>query len=267
MQGNSYYLVKFLDQKWAEKMLDGEIFMRSIACFGDLVNRSADADNKFRGDTLEGFSRSFGSGVGLIDVLTYREKLYCMYALEYAEITKRIIPPDPRIKDFGDTAVVIGDPMAFLERICSAMYSRFGNEFWTSFMRVKYDVDWTANRTYSEFSKSADYSWQNEFRIVLDLALGKFHPKVMEAVTDCARMTFPGEIVIDTNPDSLADSLVLNIGDIRDICVAIPTTALIFGDDPDSILPNGFPPPSIINPLIVPRQPKPTFFRIAMKLP
>ena len=267
MQGNSYYLVKILDQKWAEKMLDGEIFMRSIASFGDLVNRSADANNQFRGDTLEGFSRSYGNGVGLIDVLTYREKLYCMYALEYDGNNKRIISPDPRIKDFGDTAVVIGDPMAFLKRICTAMYSRFGNEFWTSFMRVKYDVDWAENKAFTEFSKSAEYSWQNEFRIVLDLALGKFHPKVMEDVTDCARMTFPGEIVIDTNPDSLADSLVLNIGDIRDICVAIPTMELLLNNESDSILTDGFPAPSNISPLIVPRQPKPTFFRAAVKLP
>jgi len=89
----------------------------------------------------------------------------------------------------------------------------------------------------------------------------------MEDVTDCARMTFPGEIVIDTNPDSLADSLILNIGDIRDICVAIPTMELLLNNESDSILIDGFPPPSNISPLIVPRQPKPTFFRAVVKLP
>lgn len=31
-----YYLVKFIDKKWADRLLDGEMFMRAIACFGDI---------------------------------------------------------------------------------------------------------------------------------------------------------------------------------------------------------------------------------------
>ena len=34
-----YYLVKFIDKKWADKLIDGEVFMRAIACFGDPINR------------------------------------------------------------------------------------------------------------------------------------------------------------------------------------------------------------------------------------
>ena len=30
-----YYLVKFIDKKWADRLMDGEVFMRAIACFGD----------------------------------------------------------------------------------------------------------------------------------------------------------------------------------------------------------------------------------------
>ncbi len=37
-----YYLVKIIDSKWAEKLLDGEVFMRVIACFGDISRRSGD---------------------------------------------------------------------------------------------------------------------------------------------------------------------------------------------------------------------------------
>lgn len=69
-----YYLVKFVDKKWADKLMDGEVFMRAIACFGDISRRSSDSQNKFRGDVLEGINYSFGNQVGLIDVLTYREK-------------------------------------------------------------------------------------------------------------------------------------------------------------------------------------------------
>ena len=54
-----YYLVKVVNRKWAEKLLDGEVFMRAIACFGDISRRSEDANNQFRGDSLEGFSQSF----------------------------------------------------------------------------------------------------------------------------------------------------------------------------------------------------------------
>ena len=54
-----YYLVKVVNRKWAEKLLDGEVFMRAISCFGDISRRSEDANNQFRGDSLEGFSQSF----------------------------------------------------------------------------------------------------------------------------------------------------------------------------------------------------------------
>ena len=54
-----YYLVKIVNHKWAEKFLDGEIFVLVIACFGDISRRSEDANNQFRGDSLEGFSQSF----------------------------------------------------------------------------------------------------------------------------------------------------------------------------------------------------------------
>lgn len=114
--------------------MDGEIFMRSIACFGDIVRRSNDSDNQFRGDSLEGFSLSFENNhnpyayvqdtegnlseivpnqIGLIDVSKYREKIFCMYSLEYDEDRKRFITPDARISLFGDTAVIIHNPGDF----------------------------------------------------------------------------------------------------------------------------------------------------------
>ena len=56
---NPYYLVKVVDRQWAEKFMEGEVFMRAISCFGDLSRRSKDSQNQFRGDVLEGFSYSF----------------------------------------------------------------------------------------------------------------------------------------------------------------------------------------------------------------
>ena len=75
------------------------------------------------------------------------------------------------------------------------MLRRFETDFWASFMTVEYNVTFSHGQPYNEFCKSLDYSWQNEFRIVLDLAQGKFDPETLKDVTDFARLTFPGEIV------------------------------------------------------------------------
>ncbi|MBD5541523.1 MAG: hypothetical protein HDR00_10115 [Lachnospiraceae bacterium] len=259
-----YYLVKFIDKKWADKLMDGEVFMRAIACFGDISRRSSDSQNEFRGDVLEGTNYSFGNQVGLIDVLTYREKIYCLYALEFDEETGEFIKPDNRILEFGDTAVIIHNTGEFLRRICYAMLERFGNDLWTSFQRVEYDVDFSVEQPYDEFCKALSYAYQNEFRIALDLAKGKFNPEQLKDVTDFARLTFPGKIEEDTNPDSLSDSLTLNIGNIRDISISIPTSELL---DDDFKFPPGLTIPQIIPPMRMPREPMPTFFRFAIKLP
>lgn len=283
-----YYLVKVVNRKWADKLMDGEVFMRAIACFGDLSRRSADSNNQFRGDSLEGFSFSFENHhnpfayaedsngiiseidpnqVGLIDVLTYREKIFCLYALEYDEACNQFVRPDLRIADFGDTAVIIHNPHEFLRRVCCEMLRRFENDFWTSFMRVEYNVDFSSSQPYDEFCKSTSYSWQNEFRIALDLAQGKFDPDTLSNVTDFARITFPGEIVEDTNPDSLADSITLNIGSIRDICISMPVAEFITCDSILSHIPKNSFPPKMVAPLEVPRPARPTFFKLVAQLP
>ena len=89
------------------------------------------------------------------------------------------------------------------------MLDRFGDDFGTSFQRVEYDVNLSVEQPYDEFCKDSSYAYQNEFRIALDLAMGKFNPKILKDVTDFARLTFPGKIEKDTHPDSLSDSLTL----------------------------------------------------------
>lgn len=285
---NPYYLVKIIDKKWADRLMDGEIFMRAIACFGDLSKRSADSNNQFRGDALEGFSLSFEehhnpyayikdlSGnisevvpnqVGLVDVLTYREKIFCLYTLEYDEAKSQFVEPDSRISNFGDTAVIIHDSQEFLYRVCKAMLQRFDNNFWTSFMKVNYNVEFSINQPYNEFCKSPLYSWQKEFRIALDLAQGRFDPDTLKNVTDFAKLTFPGEITEDTNYESLADSITLTIGDIRDICIAIPVSEFIACSKISICVPERSFPPKLITPLEVPRPVRPTFFKLVAQLP
>lgn len=283
-----YYLVKIVNKKWADKLMNGEVFMRTIDCFGDLAKRGEDANNQYRGDFLEGFSLSFENNhnpyayikdstgsiseilpnqIGLIDVLTYREKIFCLYALEYDDKSGKFIKPDSRILDFGDTAVIIFNPRMFLYRVCNEMLRRFGNDFWTSFKRIDYNVEYSIGKTYDEFRKSPSYLWQNEFRIALDLAQGRFHPDILKEVTDLAKLTFPGKIIEDTNQDSLSDSIILNIGDISDICVSMSTTDFITCENISAYIPPNSLPPQIITPLEVPRTARPTFFKLVAQLP
>lgn len=132
------------------------------------------------------------------------------------------------------------------------MLDRFGNDFWTSFQRVKYDVNFYVEQPY------------DEFRIALDLAMGKFNPEILKDITDFARLTFPGKIEEDTNPDSLSYSLMLNIGDIRDISISVPSSDLL----KDGFkFPTGLMPPRTILPMRMPRKRMPTFFKLAAKLP
>ena len=240
-----YLLVKITDKKWAKSLLDGNIFMRSLADFADFTKRKADTNNTFRGDVLEGISESFISGynpygyatykgkilkdgtVGVVDALTFRRKVFCLYSLEYNVTKKCYMKPDEQLRSFGDTAVVITDVAEFLRRVNLVLTERYGDSFWWSCRRVHYNVDLNADFTYNEFNKSHSYTWQNEFRIALDLSEGKFHPEILKEVTDYAKIRFIGKIEEDTHDDSISNALSLSIGDIRDICVEMPVSELL----------------------------------------
>lgn len=62
------------------------------------------------------------------------------------------------------------------------------------------------------------------------MALGKFSSKTLESVTDFAKATFMGlKIETDQNEDSIADELIIDIGDIRDICLVVSAEELVSG--------------------------------------
>lgn len=308
------YLVKILDEKWAEKLMDGEIFMRAISCFAPLENwirqkkNDPTVQNSFRGDNMEGFTKSFGedtdplgmnlkhdiplNSFGFIDAKRLREKIYCLYSYEYDKKHKCFIKPDSQLVDFGDTAVIITNPQSFLERVSSAINKRFNNlDFYMAYHRVIYNIDTSSNKEYNEFCKSKDYLWQKEFRIALDLSEGKIDKTTLDNTTDYAllqylntcnklgltqkltyapsnkkmhnhaKFNFRNMIKIDENPDSISDSLTINIGDIRDICIAIPTSEFVNLQDIDYFIKKGKPEPVQISPFMPQRPPMPTLFR------
>jgi len=243
--------VKVTDKKWAKPLLDGNIFMRALASFADLsksadlFKRKLDTSNTYRGDVLEGISESFVGGytpygyatwrgkvvkdgtVGVIDTLTFRKKVFCLYSLEYDPVKKCFVKPDEQLRSFGDTAIVITDATEFLRRINTALIEKYESSFQCSCKRVQYNVDLNDSFNYNEFCKSRSYSWQNEFRVSLDLSEGRFHPEVLEKVTDYAKANFLGRIEEDSKIDSISDTLLLSIGCIRDICIEMPVSELL----------------------------------------
>ena len=194
-----YLLVKVTDKEWAGKSSAGEVFMKSLELF------SRNVKNAFRDDALEGFAVSFADGynhflfhkdadgniektgeVGVVDALTWREKVFCLYCLEYDNVKGKYVLPNEEMRNFGDTAVVITNPKEFLNRVERALKSKFGDSFWWAYKRVSYNVELSKDFKYSEFCKAAPYSYQNEFRIALDLSQNKFTDNILNAATDFA---------------------------------------------------------------------------------
>jgi len=178
-----YYIVKITDKEWADKLVAGEIYMRPISEFSDILERPEKSRNDFRGDILEGMTHSFASGkehhffneafggnlsnlsgAGFISESLRQEKIYSMYCLEYSELESEFVPPNKNLLDFGDTAVIILNPREFLFRICNKLFVEYNESFWVGAQRVCYDVNLTKQQEYNEFFKSESYSWQNEYR-------------------------------------------------------------------------------------------------------
>jgi TPR repeat protein len=283
-----YFLVKITDEQWADKFMNGDIFMRCIEDFGigKLFSQST-IMNESRGDIHEGLNASFakektpfiytpnnndrvsedGANIdeawGVFDSCLQRRKIFCLYSLDCDAKNGWFSVPDSRLKDFGDTAVVILDSNEFLRRVTNRFLEKYGSAFWASYKRVSYNIDFSKNRAYSEFNKTNSYSWQREFRISLDLSEGRIAPKTLESMTDFAKFTFPGTIEIDMTPDSIVDSLVINIGNIRDICLKIPVDEFI--DRIDKLIDNKYLPPEKVITMDVPSKSYPTFFRPIMR--
>ncbi|WP_461256996.1 hypothetical protein [Treponema sp. R80B11-R83G3] len=101
------------------------------------------------------------------------------------------------------------------EKIYSLYCLEYNESFWVGAKRVRYEVDLRISHEYDEFSKSKLYSWQNEFRIAVDLSYGKADKETWEDMTDFCRIDFlnaGGKV--DMNADRLP--LTLQIGDVRD---------------------------------------------------
>jgi hypothetical protein len=225
-----FILVKITSKKWAEKLVNnGEVFFRSLGAFREISKPGV-------GDVYEGVANTAGKlpfwneieqealsemiEVGMYDECMSHEKIYCLYALEYSE-DGNIIPPDIRMRQFGDSAVVIWDGLEFCRRLESALNKKYGNSIWLGHHRVNYNVVFSKSRMYTEFSKTEPYAWQNEYRFIFDIANGRVEKTEWDNMTDFAKLMYlnSGD-KIDFFEDS--DSDVVSIGDISDIGTMYP---------------------------------------------
>ena len=233
--------VKILDKQWADKLLDGSLYMRSLYEFGKWnldeksKNKAKEMDNTFRGDINEGIvkvidpkigdpffnsilppeARKFIPSMWYIDEGFYKYlKIYSMYSLTYNKNQKQFEQPDEMLKDFGDTAVIIYYPDEFVRRIDKGLYDRFGDNIDFKIRQVFYYDLFKDFGDFDVFWKVKTYEWQKEVRITVGLLDGS-------------------ETRIDEHGRQLKaliksiEPLTLEIGSIEDISVTIPTEDLI----------------------------------------
>ena len=181
--------VRILDKKWSFKFVNGEIFMRSLADFG-LWKRFENIGNEmlfnnYRGDICEGAFKTVvkpedgGFFKDLPDsmqehflggkLIDYGEIMFfnvlCMYCLHYYPLTDKFETPSQRLKEFGDTAVVITDMNAFFDRLFEQI--EWKKRYASLVNTVEYYKDDATKDLNPMFNKTFGYSWQNELRIAV----------------------------------------------------------------------------------------------------
>ncbi len=194
-RSREYVLVKITRKCYAENLKNsGEIFMSPMEEYrkngapgiGDMYEGvSCTGINQMWIDMLQHEAVNDLMECGVFDEYMAHERIYCLYALEKNK-RGEIIKPDVRMKQFGDTAVVILDARQFITRLIAAINKHHG-DIWVGYDRVKYEVDFTQRNNYTEFSKTEPYSWQNEFRIVVDTPDGRFSKEVWDGMNESER--------------------------------------------------------------------------------
>ena len=128
--------------------------------------------------------------------------------MDYVPETNFFVTPDPRIAEFGDTAVIIRDFNEFLERYAKALFKMYPHVI-SLLDRVSFYSANENRETNPLFEKEASFEYQKELR----MAFGILEPNPF------ARLPKDGEawrMVMDTN------SVKLQLGSIRDIAIALP---------------------------------------------
>ncbi len=133
-----FTVVKVTDAKYAELLLDSDVYARRLNAFGGwdwLANRqnNPSVDNSFRGDCNEGAIRNekweYGDITLIDDFETRYMKCYSTMALQYHLKSKKWEHADKKVAKFGDTAVVIANLDQFVDRIISALIKKYNDGY------------------------------------------------------------------------------------------------------------------------------------------
>lgn len=145
---NHFIPVKITKKEYADKLVQGEVFMRALHEFGSWGNvneKDTVLNNNYRGDFFAGvtatfkhpddsdFFRGFPEEVKkhmvnccLVDESDVQFfKIYSLYRYELDDEKQEFFKPDPRMAQFGDTAVLIADFCEFIERYGKAMFASY----------------------------------------------------------------------------------------------------------------------------------------------
>lgn len=227
-----YLLAKIFNiRSYAEGFLQGKLYINPLVSYGigNLIIPREDMSNTHRGDLNEGLKTVLPSShskhclfnegkdmpddidtIGELDSRFLFEHTMSLFAIHYDKQSGTYIQPDRRMMDFDEkglgAAVVITKPAEFLFRLFSVLCHNMGSPFWAGYGLVRYVPKEGSFGDRDEFTKTDDYSWQNEFRIAINIGSSDF----------CTKNN-------DIGYDQNNDALLIDIGDISDIAFIVST--------------------------------------------
>lgn len=176
----------FENAKYMQEFLEGKLYMNSLAYFKNIeIN-----NDQVRYDSDEGLScfwqpencslelngHLFGKNNFVAPTTIYPhannyKNIFCMWSISSENDALTNIHIDEKNKSFGEHLVVITSPKEFLEKIKIALQD---NHLKAQSGLVKY-YDKSSHQSFNQneelFNKVSDFSYQQEYRIVIDTNL------------------------------------------------------------------------------------------------
>ncbi len=190
-----FVLAKITSTQYVNSFIKkGEIYMQPLDNFrksdkpgvGDMFEGVANTGaNQLWSDMLQREAVSEFMQCGIYDDYMAHERLFCLYAIEFDE-EGRAIKPDIRMRQFGESVILITNVKEFTRRLIDTLNKKHG-DVWIGYGRVNYDVNFSKMGKYDEFSKTEKFAWQNEFRLVEDIANGRFSHEEWSGISSIER--------------------------------------------------------------------------------
>lgn len=240
---NKHFIpVKITKKEYADKLVQGEVFMRALHEFGSWGNvneKDTVLNNNYRGDFFAGvtatfkdpedsdFFRGFPTEVKthmtnccLVDESDIQYfKIFSLYRHELDEEKQEFAKPDLRMEQFGDTAVLITDFCEFIERYGKAMFAAY--EKVISMIGLVEPFNFRETRQLNPlFCKHEIQAYQKELRMVF----GEVKKDIF-ARGPGAEDAY--ELIRSLEP------VKLQLGDLSDITVEMPIADFMRGYLPD----------------------------------